>query len=318
MKAQKLSISKRVPRKRVGGKHAPFDTIKQIIQLSQDGYTQLAIQKITGVNTKSIKDYVAYFKTHSFEDLVDMFEPASKVCSGECGLEKLIDQFNFVSRGKSDRRRGDCRECQRNDSRKRYHKDPIGNRTKARERRAKDPERHRASAKRTRLKHKDKNNARARNQRKNNPIWSLDKDILSAVNHTLSDTWFYRTNIKIQQIASGFYDEIGYTTQDLTQHIEDLFSAPENLINGKPWMTWDNRGLYRRETWKDDDITTWTWQLDHIIPRSLLPFASLKESNFHKVWALSNLRPYNAKQNCLDGAHRVRHIITDLDKQAKH
>lgn len=33
----------------------------------------------------------------------------------------------------------------------------------------------------------------------------------------------------------------------------------------------------------------------------------MNEENFKKCWALSNLRPYSAKQNLLDGANRKRH-----------
>jgi hypothetical protein len=50
-----------------------------------------------------------------------------------------------------------------------------------------------------------------------------------------------------------------------------------------------------------------TWNLDHIVPRSDLPYASMTEDNFKKCWALSNMRPYSAKQNMIDGTTRARH-----------
>jgi len=35
-------------------------------------------------------------------------------------------------------------------------------------------------------------------------------------------------------------------------------------------------------------------------PQSDLLYISMSEDNFKKCWALSNLRPYSAKQNLLD------------------
>jgi hypothetical protein len=75
----------------------------------------------------------------------------------------------------------------------------------------------------------------------------------------------------------------------------------------EPWMNWYNQGEYNPETWDDNDPNTWKWQLDHIIPQSDLPYASMEDENFKKCWVLSNLRPLSAKQNLFDGVNRVRH-----------
>ena len=58
------------------------------------------------------------------------------------------------------------------------------------------------------------------------------------------------------------------------------------------------------QNWDDNDISTWTWQLDHIIPQSKLSYTSMEDDNFKKCWDLSNLRPYSAKKNILDGDRR--------------
>jgi hypothetical protein len=98
------------------------------------------------------------------------------------------------------------------------------------------------------------------------------------------------------------------TFQEMKYHIEDLFSAPYNLTrDGKVWMTWENWGKYDPKTWDDNDPSTWTWQLDHIIPQSDLPYTSMQDENFKKCWSLENLRPLSAKQNFLDGVRRTRH-----------
>ena len=91
----------------------------------------------------------------------------------------------------------------------------------------------------------------------------------------------------------------------LKNHLEILFSHPDNLApDGQIWMNWDNHGKYVAKTWNDDDPSTWTWNLDHIIPISHLPFHSMEDDNFKKAWALSNLRPLSAKQNVKDGNRR--------------
>jgi hypothetical protein len=86
-----------------------------------------------------------------------------------------------------------------------------------------------------------------------------------------------------------------YSINDLKSHLENQFES---------WMTWKKWGKYNPKTWDDNDQTTWTWQLDHIVPQSIFSYQSMKDDNFKKCWALSNLRPLSAKQNVLDGNRR--------------
>lgn len=83
-----------------------------------------------------------------------------------------------------------------------------------------------------------------------------------------------------------------YTMQDLKDHLESQFET---------WMNWNNRGLYLIDKWNDNNLSTWTWQIDHIIPQSKLPYTSMTDDNFKKCWALENLRPMNAKLNVFKG-----------------
>ena len=96
----------------------------------------------------------------------------------------------------------------------------------------------------------------------------------------------------------SFLKAVAYTMQELTQHLEKQFES---------WMTWDNYGVYRKDTWNDADVSTWTWQLDHIIPQSSLPYASMQDDNFKKCWSLDNLRPLSSKHNLMDGVKKSRH-----------
>jgi len=81
-----------------------------------------------------------------------------------------------------------------------------------------------------------------------------------------------------------------YSIEELKNHLEFQF---EN------WMTWDNYGKYKKEEWDDEDSSTWTWQIDHIIPQSNLVYTSMDDENFKKCWSLENLRPYSSKQNLI-------------------
>lgn len=89
-----------------------------------------------------------------------------------------------------------------------------------------------------------------------------------------------------------------YSVEQLKQHIEKLF---------EPWMNWNNWGVYRVTTWDENDSSTWTWQLDHIIPHSDLPYSSMEDENFKKCWALENLRPLSSKLNVIEGTTKIRH-----------
>lgn len=122
---------------------------------------------------------------------------------------------------------------------------------------------------------------------------------MSKIRHNVSN--LIRLSIKRNSSSkdgNSIVDYLGYSINELKIHLEKQF---------EPWMTWDNWGIFDLKTWNDDDRKTWTWQLDHIIPQSDLPYLSMADENFKKCWSLSNLRPYSAKQNLIDGVTRVRH-----------
>jgi hypothetical protein len=95
------------------------------------------------------------------------------------------------------------------------------------------------------------------------------------------------------------FDYLPYTVEQMKVYLESLF---------EPWMNWDNYGTYKAKTWNNNDQSTWKWNIDHIIPQSMFPYVDMAENNFQLCWALSNLRPYSAKQNVIDGTSGIRHI----------
>jgi hypothetical protein len=147
----------------------------------------------------------------------------------------------------------------------------------------------------------DKANQYRKERRHRDPNFKLRISISSAVSKYISKN-------NGSKRGSSCMDYLSWTIEEFWQWIESQFSLSENLTNdGKVWMTKENRGRYNKKTWDDSNPSTWTWQLDHIIPQSDLPASSMEDENFKKCWALENLRPLSSKQNWLDGVNRTRH-----------
>ena len=122
-----------------------------------------------------------------------------------------------------------------------------------------------------------------KNKLKTNSSFRLRVSISNSIRKSLKKK-------NISKCKKSFIKYLPYSIQDLKFHLENLF---------EPWMHWGNWGVYKSKIWDDNDSSTWTWQIDHIIPQSMLPFHSMEEENFIKCWSLENLRPLSAKQNCL-------------------
>lgn len=130
-------------------------------------------------------------------------------------------------------------------------------------------------------------NKQRRERRQNDPSFRLR----TYVSNSIRDALKGKKN-------SSTWKSLPYSPQELKEHLEAQF---------KSWMTWENHGRYNPQTWDDFDLTTWTWQIDHIIPQTDLPYTSMIDDNFQKCWALDNLRPLSAKQNIIEGSSRLRH-----------
>ena len=134
----------------------------------------------------------------------------------------------------------------------------------------------------------EKQNIYYKNKRNTDPLFKLKINISRKIHFALDGRKNGESILKYLQ----------YSMQDLKEHFESLF---------EPWMNWSNQGKYYKNIWDDNDQTTWVWNLDHIIPQSEFNYTSMDDRSFRDCWALSNLRPYSAKQNILDGAQRTRH-----------
>lgn len=140
---------------------------------------------------------------------------------------------------------------------------------------------------------KDRRNELTRQKRKSDPIFQLRDNVRTIIKLMITKNYGSKN-------GSSINNYLQYSIQQLKDHLQSKFEF---------WMTWNNHGKYDVKTWNDDDSTTWTWQLDHIIPQSDLPYASMNDDNFRKCWALENLRPLSAKINSIEGARRIRHKV---------
>jgi hypothetical protein len=110
-------------------------------------------------------------------------------------------------------------------------------------------------------------------RRKKDPIFKLRQNISNIINQALKKQ-------DSSKFGKSIIQYLPYTIDEFRKYIELQF---------EDWMNWDNYG--RTNNYKR------TWQIDHIIPQSLLPFASMEEDNFRKCWALENLRPMESFAN---------------------
>jgi len=72
---------------------------------------------------------------------------------------------------------------------------------------------------------------------------------------------------------------VGYTVDQLKQHIEKMF---------KPGMSWENYGK--------------AWHIDHKIPVAVFNFEKPEDIDFRICWSLKNLQPLDAHINMSKGA----------------
>lgn len=146
----------------------------------------------------------------------------------------------------------------------------------------------RATREQYRLSHKEERNKNQKLRYDTDPTFRLRMNLSTAIFGFLKKKGSSKN-------GSSIMEYLPYTIDELKFHLEKQF---------EPWMTWKNQGKYDRNNWDDNDQSTWTWQIDHIIPHSSLPYTDMKDDNFKRCWSLDNLRPLSAKQNLIDGNRR--------------
>ncbi len=230
---------------------------------------------------------------------------SSKVCSS-CVVEKSIDNFSY--RSDSRKHRGQCKQCEA--SRRSLHSKANTKRRKEYLIQNKDKiaiqqkeyyinNREHLLSKGNNYYWKNKNTVNEKANKRQKARRKLD--LCFKLKHYVSCS----IRLKLRSLLSkkngkSCLDFLPYSINELKNHIENHFES---------WMNWDNWGAYNSTSWDDDNPTTWTWQLDHIIPHSTFRYRDIECDEFKRCWKLSNLRPFNAKQNHIDGVTRSRHDI---------
>jgi len=80
-------------------------------------------------------------------------------------------------------------------------------------------------------------------------------------------------SISVKDQDTLIVDTLGYTFNDLRNHLESKFESG---------MTWDNYG---------------EWHIDHITPESWFSYTEIDSDQFRQCWSLENLQPMWAAQN---------------------
>lgn len=117
------------------------------------------------------------------------------------------------------------------------------------------------------------NNNREKELLKKDPIFRLKRRVSASVRNFLKKQ-------KSGKNGNSIVKYLPYTLQELRNHLEKQFTLE---------MTWENYGPAKEGAYH--------WQIDHIIPQSVLPYDSFAHPNFLKCWALENLRPLEAFAN---------------------
>jgi hypothetical protein len=199
-----------------------------------------------------------------------------KRCS-KCGKRKALIDFHRDGRLKSGVR-ADCKQCVI-ERRSQYRAD---NAVKVREQKRQHYRRNRDEIRAKQKAYYDENVQQIlahkrkymRRKWRDDPCWRLRKIVGTAVYEAIRQ----RGGSKAGQSVTK---HLPYSAEELVQHLEAQF---------EPWMSWDNWG-------KPKQAGQRTWEIDHIIPQSELPYDSFEHPNFMKCWALSNLRPLDARAN---------------------
>lgn len=149
----------------------------------------------------------------------------------------------------------------------------VGDYTKFKEGRAICKKCMNAEKRKRRQENREEANRKERECRKRNPQKRIHSSMSASIRHSL----------KGNKKGNKWEDLVGYTLEDLVNRLESLF---------EPWMNWGNYGVH-------DPNGPRTWQIDHIIPKSMFKFDSYEDEEFKLCWSLFNLQPKcSYKNNC--------------------
>jgi len=188
----------------------------------------------------------------------------------KCGLEKDKTDFYILQDTKGCRYLNSiCKECSKKKSMEWARKNKEKANASVRKWRIKYPERERASCKKWHDNNPDRVRYLARKvgaKRRSTPKGKL-RDNISCLMYQ---------SLKGSKAGRCWEDLVGYTVDQLKQHLEKRFT---------PEMNWGNYGSY--------------WHIDHKIPIAVFNFERPEDIDFKLCWSIKNLQPLEARQNIL-------------------
>jgi DNA-directed RNA polymerase beta subunit len=173
-----------------------------------------------------------------------------------------------------------CIVCDKARKKEEYNNNKIKLIEKAKDWQKNNKEKHKASDKKWRQTNRDKIKEYNKKYKKSDSYKQKRFDtIKKRLDHRFSTA--IRKDLQehlIDKKHKSWKELLGYTVQELINHLEKQF---------KEGMTWDNYGAY--------------WHIDHIRPKSWFNYSSITEPSFKECWALTNLQPLEARENCSKG-----------------
>lgn len=94
------------------------------------------------------------------------------------------------------------------------------------------------------------------------------------INNSLSNAIVYSLFYSHYDTPKKWEKIVGYSRQELKQHLEKQFT---------PEMNWNNHSIY--------------WQIDHMKPKSSFNFNDTNDKEFLECWSIGNLRPLKVFDN---------------------
>jgi len=231
----------------------------------------------------------------------------NKICK-KCNLEKDILDFRHQARGDKTYISKTCKKCDFENNKEVHKKFRENNREKLKQinrdyystnkkeikerQKYKKPQWDKKYYLNNKIKIQKTQQDRVKIRYNTDPNFRIRKCISKSISRHLSKN-------NSSKNSKSCLNYMSYSMDELKKHLESLFES---------WMTWNNYGIYVASIWDDNDSSTWTWQIDHIIPHSTFKYNSMDDEEFKKCWSLDNLRPYSSKQNNMDGVSKSRHF----------
>jgi len=205
-----------------------------------------------------------------------------KICS-KCKIEKPLSEFRF--RNDSRKYRNECKECSRRYMKKWSKENKEHLNEWSRIWRRENPERANAICKKYRDTHKKERYITCTNWQKNNPekAQAIQRKSNKKIRATIQGNLNHRMEVMIRRSLGEnkkgrkWETLVGYTLEDLKQHLEKLFT---------PEMTWEK--LLNGEI-----------HIDHKKPKSLFHYKTPEDPEFKDCWSLCNLQPLWAVDNLI-------------------